>query len=365
VLVPLIWFIVGLAALISGAELLVRYISKIALKLGIPKVIIALTVVAFGTSAPELAVSVQASVDGQTDLMLGNIVGSNISNTLLILGLSALFIPLKVHKNIIRADAPIMIGITILLFIFSYNGSLGFWECSLFLVLLTLYLIFLARQRSNITIPEVEKNTTDSGNMILNVVLTIVGFVLLITGARWLISSSLIFAEMAGVSELIIGLTVVAIGTSLPEIVISLVAAFRGERDIAVGNVVGSNILNILAVLGLSGVFATDIIPIQQALLEFDFPVLIAASIACLPIFWTGHKIVRYEGAIFMICYFAYIFYLFLSSTNSPFVEVFINTMLFFVLPVAVITIVYHTISEWMWRREYVELFKNKDKGKG
>lgn len=359
-LIPLLWFIAGLATLISGAELLVRYISKIALKLGISKLVIALTIVAFGTSAPELAVSVQASVDGQTDLMLGNIIGSNISNTLLILGLSALFIPLKVHKNLIKSDAPIMIGVTILLFILCYNGVLGFWECFLMVTLLVIYLVFLARKKGEIPIAQEQKDQEENGNMFISIVLSIVGFVLLITGARWLISSSLIFAEMAGVSELIIGLTVVAIGTSLPEIVISLVAAFRGERDIAVGNVVGSNILNILAVLGFSGLFASEVIPIQQSLLAFDFPVLIGASLACIPIFYTGHKIVRWEGGIFLFFYFAYLFYLFLSSTDHRFLDVFINIMLFFVLPVAIITILYHTTAEWKWRRKYAKIFTSK-----
>lgn len=360
-LIHLFWFTAGLASLIFGAELLVRYISKIALKLGVSKLIIALTVVAFGTSAPELAVSVQASVDGQTDLMLGNIIGSNISNTLLILGLSALLIPLKVHKNLIKSDAPIMIGVTILLFLLSYNGILGFWECLLLVTLLVIYLVFLARQRGNVPGAGIETDDAKTGNMGLNIVFTIVGFVLLITGARWLISSSLVFAEMAGVSELIIGLTVVAIGTSLPEIVISLVAAFRGERDIAVANVVGSNILNILAVLGFSGIFASEVIPIQPALLAFDFPVLIGASLACLPIFWTGHKIVRWEGGVFLLFYFSYLFYLFLSSTDHRFLDVFINIMLFFVLPVTIITILYHAFSEWRWRRKYIKVFSAKD----
>lgn len=360
-LIPLAWFVVGLIALISGAELLVRYISKIALKLNIPKVIIALTVVAFGTSAPELAVSVQATIDGQTDLMLGNIIGSNISNTLLILGLSALFIPLKVHKNLIKSDAPIMIGITLLLFFLSYNGALGFWECLLLVSLLVIYLVFLARQKGEVAMTEVKPDGEETGNMLIHIVLTILGFILLIAGARWLISSSLIFAEMAGVSELIIGLTVVAIGTSLPEIVISIVAAIRGERDIAVGNVIGSNILNMLAVLGFAGIFSSEIIPIQDSLLSFDFPVLIAASIACIPIFYTGHKIVRWEGAIFLLFYFAYLFYLFLSSTDHRFLDVFINIMVFFVIPLAIIIILYNAIVEWNWRRKYVKVFQTED----
>lgn len=339
---------------------MVRYISKLALKLGISKLVIALTVVAFGTSAPELAVSIQASVDGQTDLMLGNIVGSNISNTLFILGLSALFIPLKVHKNIIKTNAPIMLGVTILIYILSYNGFLGFWECGALIALLIFYLFFLSRKKGNADIPNIQQEETDSGNLLFNILFSLLGFALLITGARWLISSSLIFAEMAGISELIIGLTVVAIGTSLPEIVTSLVAAIRGERDIAVGSVVGSNILNFLAVLGFSGIFAAESIPVQASLLNFDFLVLIGATIACLPIFYTGHKIVRWEGGFFLFFYFSYLFYLFLSSTKHHSLDVFINMMIFFVLPLTVVTVLYHAISEWIWRAKYVGLFKSE-----
>lgn len=360
-IIPLLWFAAGLIALISGAELIVRYISKLAIKVGVSKIVIALTVVAFGTSAPELAVSIQASVDGQTDLMLGNIVGSNISNTLLILGLSALFIPLKVHKKLIITDAPVMLGVTVLIFILCLNGSLSFWDSSLLVVLLLTYLIYLSRKKGHTDIPEIGKKEEDGGHLLVNIVLSTLGFVLLISGARWLISSSLIFADIAGISELIVGLTVVAIGTSLPEIVTSLVAAIRGERDIAVGSVVGSNILNLLAVLGFSGLFAAESIPVQQSLLNFDFLVLIAATVACLPIFYTGHKIVRWEGAFFLFFYFAYLFYLFLSTTEHKFLDVFINMMVFFIIPVAVITILYNAISEWIWRARYVGLFKSKE----
>lgn len=361
-IIHLLWFVTGLIALISGAELIVRYISKLALKLGISKLVIALTVVAFGTSAPELAVSIQSTMDGQTDLMLGNIVGSNISNTLLILGLSALFIPLKVHKNLIKSDVPLMIGITVLIYLFSYNGFISFWECFVLVLLLITYLFFLSRKKGHADIPVPQDDKSPTGNLYINIFLVVVGFVLLIMGARWLISTSLIFAEMAGISELIIGLTVVAIGTSLPEIVTSLVAAIRGEKDIAVGSVVGSNILNFLAVLGLSGLFSAESIPVQDSLLKFDFWVLIGASVACIPIFYTGHKIVRWEGALFLAFYFFYLFYLFLSSTENKFLDVFVNMMLFFVIPVAAITLLYHAFTEWNWRRKYAGLFTSKDK---
>ncbi|WP_234567395.1 calcium/sodium antiporter [Rhodohalobacter sp. 614A] len=360
-IIPLLWFVAGLISLIGGAELLVRYVSKLALKLGVSKLVIALTVVAFGTSAPELAVSIQASVDGQTDLMLGNIVGSNISNTLFILGLSAIFIPLKVHKNLIKSDVPIMLGITLLIYFLSLNGSLSVWESGLLVLLLVIYLFFLSRKKGHAEIPSVpEEGKDEGGSLLANILFSGLGLVLLVTGARWLINSSLIFAEMAGISELIIGLTVVAIGTSLPEIVTSLVAAIRGERDIAVGSVVGSNILNFLAVLGFAGLFSPNSIPVQQSLLDFDFLVLIAATIACIPIFYTGHKIVRWEGALFLFFYFAYLFYLFLSTTDHKFLDVFINVMIFFVIPVAIITILYHSISEWIWRARYVGLFKTR-----
>ncbi|MDX1641450.1 MAG: calcium/sodium antiporter [Balneolaceae bacterium] len=358
--IPLLWFAAGLISLIGGAELLVRYVSRLALKIGVSKLVIALTVVAFGTSAPELAVSIQASADGQTDLMLGNIVGSNISNTLLILGVSALFIPLKVHKNLIKSDVPIMLGVTVLIYLLSLNGTLSFLESGLLVALLASYMFFLSRKKGHADIPDLSKKNDEGGNLFVNILFTLLGLALLIIGARWLISSSLIFAEMAGISELIVGLTVVAIGTSLPEIVTALVAAIRGERDIAVGSVVGSNILNILAVLGFSGLFASESIPVEPSLINFDFLVLIGATIACIPIFYTGHKIVRWEGAFFLFFYFSYLFYLFLSTTEHAFLDVFINVMIFFVIPIAVITILYHSISEWIWRAQYVGLFKPK-----
>jgi cation:H+ antiporter len=351
VLLPILWFIAGLIALIGGAELMVRSVSKLAVRLGISKLIIGLTVVAFGTSAPELAVSIQAGVDGNTDLMLGNIVGSNITNTLLILGISALVIPLKVHTSLIKADLPIMIGITILVYFLAMNGFIYFWECVLLTTILIVYLIYLIRNRGETEFTSIrEGSNQETGSIILHIVLTVTGLVALVAGARWLISSSLVFAEIAGVSELVIGLTVVAIGTSLPEIVVALVAAIKGERDIAVGGVIGSNILNFLAVLGVSGLFIPGSIPVQESMVSFDLVILIGASILCIPIFYTGHKIVRWEGALFLFFYFSYIFYLFLSTTAHDFLSIFINIMTWFVLPVTVLTVLFLTATEFMNR---------------
>lgn len=347
---PILWFVIGLVGLIGGAQILVRAVSKLSLMLGIPKLVIGLTVVAFGTSAPELAVSIQAGIDGQTDLMLGNIIGSNISNTLLILGISALVIPLKVHKNLIKWDVPIMIAVTLLVYFLALNGRVTFYECLILSVILGGYLFYLAKRKSAPDAVNQEQVKKSAGSIVINLAIGISGLAALILGARWVIWSALIFAEMAGASELTIGLTVVAIGTSLPEIVVTLVAALKGERDIAVGSVIGSNILNLLAVLGVSGMFIPGAIPVQASLIHFELPMLIAASLLCIPIFYTGHKIVRWEGLLFLFFYFAYIFYLYLATTAHDFLSIFVNMMLFFLIPVVVCTILLSTFMEWRTR---------------
>lgn len=357
----IIWFIVGLVALIAGADFIVRGASRVAEYFNIPKLIIALTVVAFGTSAPELAVSIQAGIDGQTDLMLGNIIGSNISNILLILGLSALIIPLKVHANLIKIDVPVMIGITVLVYLFALSGQIYFWQCAVLSILLIVYLVFLARQSGKTTLKEKpSKRKKSVRQLVFNIILGVVGLILLIYGAQWLIDSAIVFAEMAGVSELVIGLTVVAVGTSLPEISTALVAAVKNERDIAVGSVIGSNILNLLAVLGVSGLFIPGSIPVQDALLRFDLLILIAVSVACIPIFFTGHKISRWEGATFFGFYVAYFTFLFLASAEHDVLELFSNTMLLFVIPIVTLTITTVAIREWQKRQR----FKGFGKGK-
>lgn len=347
---PAIWFVIGLVALAGGAELLVRAVSKIASFFGIPRLIIGLTVVAFGTSAPELAVSIQAGTDGQTDLMLGNIVGSNISNTLLILGISALIIPLKVNKQLIKSDVPILVGITILVIIFALNGMITFVECVVLSILLVVYLLYLVRSSGKLSVEENNPDELTLFEIILQFVLVIAGFAGLIFGAGWLIDSSLVFAEMAGVSELVIGLTFVAIGTSLPEIVVAVVAALKGERDIAVGSVIGSNILNLLAVLGVSGLFIPGGIPVQDALLRFDLIVLIAITLLCLPLFYTGHIVSRWEGALLFGFYLSYVAYLYLSATGSDLLSVFGYIMLYLVIPITLITVIVITAMEWKKR---------------
>lgn len=342
---------------------MVRSVSRFAVFLGIPKLIIGLTVVAFGTSAPELAVSIQAGIEGQTDLMLGNIIGSNISNTLLILGISALIIPLKVNRKLIKTDVPIMVLITIVLYLFALNGLISFWECISLSAMLVFYLIYLVRESGKSHLTASNRKKQSPVLFIVDLILMILGFAGLIFGAQWLIDSSLIFAEMAGVSELIIGLTVVAIGTSLPEIVVAVAAALKGERDIAVGSVVGSNILNILAVLGVSGLFIPGGIPVQDVLLSFDMIVLIIASIACIPLFYTGHVVSRWEGGTLLAFYLAYVCYLYLSATAHELLGVFGYVMIYLVLPVSLVIILVVVFLEWKKRFRFRDFKQSSKEG--
>lgn len=352
-ILPVIWFIVGLLALVGGAEIMVRTVTKLAALLGISKLIIGLTIVAFGTSAPELAVSIQAGISGQTDIMIGNIIGSNISNTLLILGFVALIIPIKVNVSIIKSDAPIMIGVTLLVFFFALNGFISFWECLALSFLLVIYLLFLARQRGPYVVSPIIKPEKKPSTILGYSLAGIIGFILLIYGAQWMIDSAIIFAELAGVSELVIGLTIVAVGTSLPEVVVVLIAALKKERDIAVGSIIGSNILNLLAVLGVSGLFIDGAIPVQSVLLQFDIPVLIAASLLCIPIFYTGFRIERWEGGILLFFYLSYLFYLYLSNTGHLWLEGFTDVMLYFVLPIIGLILIIVTVLEWKKRSRF------------
>lgn len=332
---------------------MVRAVTKLAALLGISKLIIGLTVVAFGTSAPELAISIQAGINGETDIMIGNIIGSNISNILLILGFVALIIPIKVNVTLIKSDTPIMIGATLLVFIFALNGFISFWECLALSIMLVIYLIYLARQGSPDVVAPINRPEKKLSTILGYSLACMIGFVFLISGARWMIDSAIIFAELAGVSELVIGLTVVAIGTSLPEVVVVLIAALKKERDIAVGSIIGSNILNLLAVLGVSGLFIEGAIPVQSVLLQFDMLVLIAASLLCIPIFYTGFRIERWEGGIFFFFYLSYLFYLYLSNTGHEWLEGFTNLMIYFALPVIGVILLIVTALEWKKRSRF------------
>jgi len=330
-------FIAGLALLVFGAELLVKGASRIAAGFGISPLIIGLTVVAFGTSAPEMAISVSSALKGEADIAIGNVLGSNICNVLLILGVSALITPLVVSEQLVRTDVPIMIGVSVLAFAFSLDGRIGFLEGAVLFGGILAYVAWLMRisKRSGEMGPSVES----SAHWAIDVALIAAGFALLILGSRWLVASAVTIAEAMGVSELVIGLTIVAVGTSMPEMATSVVAAVRGQRDIAVGNVVGSNIFNILCVLGATAMVAPGGLPVSEAAINFDYPVMLAVAVACLPIFFGGYVIKRWEGGLFLGYYVAYITYLVLAATEHDALPVFSDVMQAFVLPLTVITL--------------------------
>ncbi len=344
----LLFFVLGLAALILGAELLVRGASRLALTFGISPLVVGLTVVAFGTSSPELAISVQSAWSGQVDIALGNVVGSNIFNVLLILGLSALITPLIVHQQLIRREVPLMIGVSLLLWGMAADGGITRWEGVVLVLGLAAYVVYAiraSRRESAEIAQEYAEALPGDGSAwdrhwSVQVALIVGGLVLLVLGSNWLVDAAVAIARALGVSELIIGLTLIAAGTSLPEVATSIMAAIRGERDIAVGNVVGSNIFNILGVLGVSAAVAPASLTVSPALLAFDLPVMVAVAVACLPIFFTGNLIARWEGGLFLAYYLAYTAYLILLSTRHSALATYSDVMAFFFLPLTAVTLV-------------------------
>lgn len=307
-------FVVGLVLLTIGADVLVRGASRLASAVGISPLVVGLTVVAFGTSAPELAVSVQAAMSGASgaDLALGNIVGSNIFNILFILGLAATIAPLLVAQQLVRIEIPILIGVSLLLLVFGMDGVISRINGFILFGGVIAYTVFVIRQSRRESsaiqakyVAEYAALPEQSGSLMVNLLLIAVGLVMLVIGSNWLVEGAIAVARAFGISELVIGLTIVAAGTSLPEVATSVMASIKGERDIAVGNVIGSCLFNLLAVLGLAAIVAPEGINVATSALRFDIPIMIAATIACLPIFLTGYSIARWEGLVFFGYYVA------------------------------------------------------------
>jgi len=343
----LLQFLVGLLALVAGAESLVRGASRIALSLGISPLVVGLTIVALGTSAPEAAVSVGAVLNDRSDLAIGNVVGSNILNVLLVLGLSAMVAPLVVHSQVVRQEVPIMIGATLLLVLMLSDGRLGRLDGLVLVVALAAYVVFLVRQSRaetstvrNAYADTVGRPASWDSRLPVQVLLILGGFGLLVLGSNWLVGASSAFARALGVSDLVVGLTIVAVGTSMPEIAASMVATFRGERDIAVGNVIGSNTFNILGCLGLAGLVSRDGLTVAPAVLNFDLWVMVAVAGASLPMFLTGRQIGRGEGAMFLACYAAYLTYVILGASQHDALDEYSAIMVTFVLPIMLVTLV-------------------------
>jgi cation:H+ antiporter len=340
-------FVAGVALLIIGAELLVRGASRLALYAGISPLVVGLTVVAFGTSSPELAVGIESALSGEASVALGNAVGSNIANILLILGIAALIAPLAVAPQIIRQEVPLVIAASVLVLLLALDGALSRVDGAVLLGGMLLYLGFTIEQarragrevQAEYAAAVGEVAPHEVRRLPLQVLLVVVGLVLLTVGAGWLVDGATAFATALGVSELVIGLTVVAVGTSLPEIASSVLASLRGERDIAVGNVVGSCLFNLLAVLGVTALASPEGMAVPAAAVRFDMPVMIAASVACLPIFVNRGAILRWEGALFLGYYVAYTVYLVLAATEHAMLAPFSAVMLAFVVPLTTITL--------------------------
>jgi cation:H+ antiporter len=336
-------FLLGLLLLIGGAELLVRGASRLAAVAGISRLVIGLTVVAYGTGSPEFAVSMIAALTAKPDIAAGNVVGSNIFNVLFILGLSALLVPLIVSRQVLRREVPVMIGSSLLLWLLALDGKVGRLDGALLLgglVVYTLLSIRLGRKEAAQDAgPHSASNNQVAGPLWLQVALVVAGLALLVLGSHWLVNSSIQIARFMGVSDLVIGLTIVAAGTSLPEVATSVLAAIRSERDISLGNVVGSNIFNILGVLGASSLAAPGGLMVAPGLLAFDIPVMVAVAFGCMPIFFTGHRIARWEGGLFFAYYAAYTAYLILQASVHDALPWFSSTMGWFVIPLTAITL--------------------------
>lgn len=350
------FFVAGLVLLVFGANALVSGASRLALSFGLSPLVVGLTVVAFGTSAPEMAVSTGAVLSGQGDVAVGNVVGSNVFNILMILGLSAVIVPLAVHVQVIRQEMPIMIGAAMLFMAFSLDGLISVIEGAVMLSLLLAYTAFLVIQARRAPPGEaadyeaelpVNKGQGWLSKWYIQIWFVVAGLIMLVQGADWLVESAVTFARAFGLSELVIGLTIVAIGTSLPEVAASLAAAFKGERDMAVGNVVGSCVFNIFGCVGLGGVAAGAAgLPIAASVLNFDLWVMLAAFVACLPVFISGREIARWEGVLFVSYYVAYVAYLVLKAQEHDALPAYSSVMLSFVLPITIVTLVVVSIRQ-------------------
>lgn len=298
----------GLVALYFGAQWLVKGGAGLALRLGLTPLVIGLTVVAFGTSSAEMVVSLGATLSGNGAIAIGNVVGSNICNIALILGLCALIVPLRTHAQVIRREVPAMIGASVVAILMLADGYLASWEAAILLAGLIVYTFFTVRQArveaAGIANQEYAAEIgPDPGGLGKNSFLVILGLGSLLLGSQLFVRGAVTLAEAWGMSQIAIGLTIVAVGTSLPELATSLAAALKNEGDVAIGNVVGSNLFNILGILGVAGLVR----PIEAPGLEWaDLGLMLAVAIAALPVAWSGGRISRTEGAVLLAVYVGY-----------------------------------------------------------
>ena len=333
--------VVGILLLFGGGELFVGGSTAVALLLGIPQIVIGLTVVSLGTSAPELFVSLISTIQGGDAIAVSNVVGSNIFNVLVVLGLSALVVPLRVQSRLVRRDVPLLLGVSMAVWGMASGGRLT-WQAGLALLVGTaINLIWEMRTASENPEESGEVDERDRATPRVAAAKLAGGLVLLVVGSQVLVKGATAAAVSLGVSQTVIGLTIVAAGTSMPEVATSVMAAVKGERDIAVGNVVGSNTFNILGCLGLSGLVAGSTgLGVPPSVLNFDIWVMLAVALACLPVFLTGREIARWEGAVFLAYYVAYVAYLILATQEHDALGAYSSVMMGFVIPLTVITLV-------------------------
>jgi len=309
-------FLLGLLAVVGGAELIVRGASVLAARVGISPMVIGATVVAIGTSTPELAIAIEAAGRGSGALVLGNVAGSNTLNILFILGLIALIRPVVLRSRVIRFDLPVLVGAASLLLLLAADGVVSRVDGILLLALGLFYsfLVVRAARRESIAVRiqfarefGVPRSAiTSTGRVVRAAIWLIAGIAVVVVGADLLVDGAVSIARDLGAPEAVIGLTIVAIGTSAPELVTAVVAALRREQDLAVGNLIGSSIFNIVLILGIAALIPVDGVPVEPAVLWIDFAVMLGATIVCIPVFVTGTRISRLEGAALVAAYLAY-----------------------------------------------------------
>ena len=337
----LLLFILGLASLILGADFFLKAVDRIGLKWGVSPMVMGLTVVAFATGAPELAISLKAAMNDSADLVLGNIIGSNIANILLILGITGFITPLQIKLRIVRIDVPIVIAMSIVLYLLALDGVLSLTDGIVLLLGLLTYSVFtfLQIRKNKVDISDLydhdEEVELATGTLfyVKNLGLLLAGLALIALGANWMVSSAVTIAKLLGMSELVVGLTIVSIGTSLPEVATSMTAARKGNADIAVANVLGSNIYNIMLTLGLTIVVTPGVLEVSRNALMLDMPFMIAVAVGCIPIFLTGFDLDRKDASLFLFYYAGYLIYLILEATGSEYLGWIEKGFFFGILP--------------------------------
>ena len=311
-MVDFLFLVVGIALLTFGGEALIRGALSAAQRLGISPLLSGLLIVGFGTSAPELVVSISAAINGQADIAVGNVVGSNIANVLLVLGLCALISPMTVQPLALKRDANVVIGASVLFIVLAYSAGISVVDGLILFGVLAMYLVWAYMTERHQTTPVAQMHEQEASEVSavpssipMTIGYVVVGLALLIIGSRILITGATGIALSLGVSEAVIGLTLVAVGTSLPELTVSIMAAIRRHADVAVGNILGSNIFNLLGILGVSAVLQP--LPIHERILAFDQWVMLAAAVILTVFLWTGRKLQRWEGGVLLVGYVAYL----------------------------------------------------------